>query len=54
MPGKWDLQIANKGSNWSNFKFYIEYDAKILDIQWTGSSGNDTFGITMYRRTNLI
>ena len=54
MPGKWDLQIANKGSNWSNFKFYIEYDAKIFDIQWTGSNGNDTFGITMYRRTNLI
>ena len=54
MPGKWDLKVANSKLNWSNFKFYIEYDTETSTVKWNGSGLDDTFGITMYRRTNLI
>ena len=54
MPGKWDLKIAKSELNWSNFKFYIEYDIETSIVEWESSDVNDTFGITMYRRTNLI
>ena len=54
MPGKWDLKVSDSELNWSNFKFYIEYNAETSIVNWQGSGQDDTFGITMYRRTNLI
>lgn len=54
MPGKWDLKIASSSFDWNNFTLYMEYDSTIAELDWSGSSSNDTYGIIMYRRTNLI